>query len=384
MKIPQIPFPTDFDSIWQRVESIDPYKYSKTRNFIWGAVTYLSPYISRGVISVDDIRKVVLSKVDSPWEIEKFLQELAWREYWQRIWLDKGDEIFSSLRNKQERIRHDLPNSVIPSAINRLETGISAMDIGIGHLQNTGYMHNHLRMYLASLWTNIGGYSWQDGAKWMHYYLLDGDLASNWLSWQWVCGTNSSKLYYCNQENINKYCGTKDEGTILDLSYEELSMNPFRTPDVMNDFDPLVFPESPNFLDVEVIRNREDLTVLGSEKIFLYHWYHLDPRWIVEDSGMRLFLIEPSYFKKFPVSDVVLNFVMALAREIPNIKIVFCEFQELKSWFPASTFITREHPIVRHWDAQKDSRPWMSVQASATGSFFNFWKKASRDIMENG
>jgi deoxyribodipyrimidine photo-lyase len=384
MKIPSISFPTDFNSIWQRIEAIDPYKYAKTRNFIWGAVTYLSPYISRGVISVDDVRKVVLSKVDSPWEIEKFLQELAWREYWQRIWLDKGDAIFSSLRNKQERLRKDITGSTIPSAVNRSETGISALDIGIEHLQNSGYMHNHLRMYLASLWTNIGGYAWQDGAKWMHYHLLDGDLASNWLSWQWVCGTNSSKLYYCNQENINKYCGTKDEGTILDLSYEELSKNPFSAPDVMNDCDPLVFPESPNFRGVDVITRREELTHLGEEKIFLYHWYHLDPRWMTDEVGTRILLIEPSYFKKFPVSDVVWNFVLALAQEIPSIKVVYCEFQELKSWCPDSTFITREHPIVSHWEAQKCARPWMSVHATATGSFFNFWKKASREIMEKG
>ncbi|MFN5890718.1 MAG: deoxyribodipyrimidine photolyase, partial [Bacteroidota bacterium] len=116
MKIPSIQFPTDFASIWQRIESVDPYKYAKTRNFVWGSVSYLSPYISRGVISVEDVRKVVLSKVDSPWEIEKFLQELAWREYWQRIWLDKGDAIFTSLRNEQERIRKDISGSVIPSA----------------------------------------------------------------------------------------------------------------------------------------------------------------------------------------------------------------------------------------------------------------------------
>lgn len=381
MNIPSIQFPTDFASIWQRIESVDPYKYAKTRNFVWGSVSYLSPYISRGVISVEDVRKVVLSKVDSPWEIEKFLQELAWREYWQRIWLDKGDAIFTSLRNEQERIRKDISGSVIPSAVNQLETGISALDIGINHLQNEGYMHNHLRMYLASLWTNVGGYDWKDGAKWMHYHLLDGDLASNWLSWQWVCGTNSSKLYYCNQENINKYCGTKDEGTILDSSYEELSMSPLKTPNLMKDFDLLEFPETPNFRGVEVIRNREELTDLGTENILLYHWYHLDPRWMAEEVGTRIFLIEPSYFKKFPVSDVVWNFVLALAQEIPNIRIVYCDFQEFKSWFPASFFITREHPIVSHWEAQRSPRPWMSLQATAAGSFFNFWKKASREIM---
>ena len=84
-------------------------------------------------------------------------------------------------------------------------------------------MHNHLRMYTASICCNIGQYHWLRPAKWMYYHLLDGDWGSNALSWQWVAGTNSNKKYIANQANINKFCYSNDQNTFLDKSYELLS-----------------------------------------------------------------------------------------------------------------------------------------------------------------
>ena len=86
-------FPTDYQSIIDRIDQFDPVLYSKTRNFLNGAVTYLSPYISRGTISLQQIKKSILDKGYKPYQVEKILQELAWREYFQRIWQMKGDGI---------------------------------------------------------------------------------------------------------------------------------------------------------------------------------------------------------------------------------------------------------------------------------------------------
>jgi deoxyribodipyrimidine photo-lyase len=82
-------------------------------------------------------------------------------------------------------------------------------------------------MWLAMLICNIAGTKWETGAAWMYYHLLDGDLASNTLSWQWVAGTFSSKKYFANQENLNKYGNSQDRqyGTILDKSYEDLAQD---------------------------------------------------------------------------------------------------------------------------------------------------------------
>ena len=68
------------------MENIEPLNYAKSRNFVDGAVTYLSPYISRGVISVKQVMDTVMTKGYKNYQIEKFIQELAWREYWQRVW----------------------------------------------------------------------------------------------------------------------------------------------------------------------------------------------------------------------------------------------------------------------------------------------------------
>ena len=81
-------FPTDFDAIQKRVEAIRPKRYAKTRNFINGDVTYLSPYISRGVISTKYVLDFLKAEGYKKYEVEKFVQELAWRDYWQTLWKD--------------------------------------------------------------------------------------------------------------------------------------------------------------------------------------------------------------------------------------------------------------------------------------------------------
>ena len=145
-------FPTDLESIYQRVASIEPIKYGKSRNFIDGSVTYLSPYISRGVISTKEVFESVLQRGFKPYSIEKFIQELAWRDYWQQIWIHKGDEIDTDLRHVQEPVHH----YKMPKKIQNADTGIHAIDEAINELYTTGYMHNHNRMYLAGITCNVG------------------------------------------------------------------------------------------------------------------------------------------------------------------------------------------------------------------------------------
>jgi len=199
-------FPTTYPEIIQRIDDIDPIAYGKSRNFIDGAVTKLSPYISRGVISLPMVKEVILKKYNR-YQSEKLLQELAWREYWQRVWEEKGDLIFSDLKQEQASVNtHQIPSAIIHAA-----TEIEAIDHSIQNLYQTGYIHNHCRMYVASTICNIAKCHWLQPSKWMYYHLLDGDLASNSLSWQWVAGTFSSKKYYCNQENINRYCYTSQQ-----------------------------------------------------------------------------------------------------------------------------------------------------------------------------
>ena len=194
-------FPTEIKKIHQRIQQIDPVQYARSRNFSDGAVTHLSPYISRGVISTKQVFDHLLS-LDLPWQrIEKLVQELAWRDYWQNTWIAKGDGINEDLKHAQDPVS----NHGISDAIVDHRTGINAIDDAIGDLFKTGYMHNHMRMYVASVACNVAQSHWLTPARWMYYHLLDGDWASNALSWQWVAGSNANKKYYANQDNINKY-----------------------------------------------------------------------------------------------------------------------------------------------------------------------------------
>ena len=149
-------FPTTYSEILYRMKRVQPIKYGKTRNFINGAVTYLSPYISRGVISTAQVFEWV--KEETPYSLssmEKFIQELAWRDYWQQVWRAKGDLINSDLKHTQVPIR----NTAMPLAVDQANTGITAIDRGIEKLYQSGYMHNHLRMYTAAICCNAVSYT---------------------------------------------------------------------------------------------------------------------------------------------------------------------------------------------------------------------------------
>jgi deoxyribodipyrimidine photo-lyase len=109
----------------------------------------------------------------------------------------------------------------LPRAIAEADTGLVVIDDCINALKQNGVMHNHARMWLAGISCNMAGTYWREPARWLHYHLLDGDLASNTLSWQWIAGTFSHKQYLANQSNIDKYSKTQQPGSWLDVPYEQ-------------------------------------------------------------------------------------------------------------------------------------------------------------------
>ena len=158
----------------------------------------------------------ILSLLTTPWhEAEKLVQELTWRDYWQQVWIVKGDAIHTALKNSQKQIS----NYQIPQAIIDASTGVDAVDAAIVALYNSGYMHNHMRMYVASICCNVAKSHWLEPSRWLYANLLDGDIASNQLSWQWVAGAFSNKKYYANQDNINHFFSNSQKKTFLDIDY---------------------------------------------------------------------------------------------------------------------------------------------------------------------
>ncbi len=361
-------FPTGYSDILQRMQNINPVQYAKTRNFINGGVTYLSPYISRGVISVKQVMETVLQKGYKPYQVEKFLQELAWREYFQRVWQHAGDGIWKDIKQPQPDVLH----KHMLTAVDEAATGIQAIDQSIENLYSSGYMHNHVRMYTASLVCNMAKAHWLRPSQWMYYHLLDGDIASNNCSWQWVAAAFASKKYYFNQENVNKYTFSKQQNSFLDKSYEEIATMPVPQ-NLLATTNPVL----------QTILPVTQIPLLDTSKpTLIYNSYNLDVLWRRGEDVNRVLLLEPSHFKKYPVSKKVLQFVIDLSKNIDGIIIYTGEISEITSFYKnASTskdecIISKEHPAFTYYPGVKDSRDWMfPVVTGYYNSFFSFWKK---------
>jgi deoxyribodipyrimidine photo-lyase len=361
-------FPTSYQLILERINRINPVKYAKTRNFLNGDVTYLSAYIARGVISVRQIKDTVLQKGYKPYEIEKFLQELAWREYYQRVWQVKKEELFTDLKQPQpDFLHHQMPTTIVNAS-----TGIKVIDDQINDFYGSGYLHNHIRMYLAAMVCNNAKSHWLTPARWMYYHLLDGDLASNSCSWQWVAGSFSSKKYYCNQENINKYTSSNQRHTFLDASYEHIATMP--VPNAL---------EATTTLDLKTILPQTEVPTLDTSKpTLLYNSYNLDPLWRATENVNRVLLLEPSHFNQYPVSEKVIDFIISLSKNIDGIIMYAGEVDVLTKQYEnadlkiSNTFFSKEHPAFEYYPGIKDSRDWMFPNTEGYyPSFFSFWKK---------
>ncbi|MEM9001450.1 MAG: FAD-binding domain-containing protein [Bacteroidota bacterium] len=361
-----VSFSTRYPNIVQRIHAIDPITYGSTRNFIDGAVTYLSPYISRGVVSTRQVFNSVLQRGYRLKDIEKFIQELAWRDYWQQLWVAKGDAINTDLKKRQ----HPVGNTAISAAIVNATTGIEAIDTAIAHFYATGYLHNHVRMYIASVACNIAQSHWKLPAHWMYYYLLDADWASNALSWQWVAGANSPKKYYANQENINRYCYTTQKDTFLDVGYDAFAT--LEIPKVLQELNPLCL-ETP-------LPAAHPITIDDTLPTLLYNFYNLDPLWKEEISANRILLLEPSHFKAYPVSQKTIDFVLGLSKNIKDIQVYVGEFHQLIDSYALQNIHYKEHPLNSHYQGTEMPRDWMFDVRGYYPSFFAFWKKCKKEI----
>ena len=355
---------TDYKQILNKLDQLSPVQYAKNRNFIDGSVSKLSPYISRGVLSTKQVLDHLLKNGFEPKKIEKFIQELAWRDYWQQIWQEKDIDL--DIKNKQtDVLQKGLSQSIIDA-----KTNIEAIDESIQDLYLTGYMHNHLRMYVASIATNIAKSHWKQPAKWMYYHLLDGDWASNALSWQWVCGANSNKKYISNQENINKYTYSAQSNTFLDTSYENIMQ--------------LTQPEHMALTSKEQLKTKfpesETITINESKPICIYNYYNLDPNWRNDINAQRILLIEPSIFEKYPIGEKAMNFMLSLSKNILSIQIFVGEFDELKTGNSKVYF--KQHPLNYNYKGIEDSREWMSNVNGYYPSFFGFWNKVKKEIFK--
>ncbi len=209
------------DQAWQsRLAGLNPQAYAKTRNHLQGAVSRISPYLTHGFLGLQE----AVAQVRSHSRLEatdKIFSEFAWRSFFHHVWDWAGDGIFKDMRPGLPGIRY---RSELPADIREGRTGLAVIDQAVAALYETGYLHNHARMWLASYVVHLRHVHWHAGADWMFGHLLDGDLASNHLSWQWVAATFSVKPYLFNADNVARFAPAAWQcpGTPLDTSYEAL------------------------------------------------------------------------------------------------------------------------------------------------------------------
>ncbi len=354
-------FPTDKSNILLKLNSIDPIQYGITRNYIDGKITYLSPYISRGILTTKQIFNHIIKQSYTWDEIEIFVKELAWRDFFQSQWKYLSHSINNDIKQPQQGV----VNHLIPSSIVNANTGIDSIDEAIKLLYSSGYMHNHCRMYTASLVCNFAHSHWKYPAKWMYYYLLDADWASNACSWQWVAGSFSNKQYIINQENINRYTYSQQKNTFLDMPYELLPINSI--PESLKETIHLdlhtILPESTANFSI-------DVTV----PTLLYNWYNIDHSWHTDIAANRILLIEPSIFKEYPISTSSMNFMLNLAKNIDGIQVLVGEFSDLYPMIKETRIIYKEHPLNKYIGFEESRECLISIDNKYFGSFFSYWK----------
>jgi len=183
--------------------------YNSKRNFDFGPsnrenVSCLSPYITHRLITEYEVTKKVLSTHPHQ-KVEKYIQEIFWRVYW-KGWLELRPKVWSDFIEDLKTIEE---NENYQKAINA-QTDIQCFNDWVRELKENNYLHNHTRMWFASIWIFTLKLPWQKGAEFFMKHLLDGDAASNTLSWRWVAGLQTKGKHYVAQAwNISKFTNNK-------------------------------------------------------------------------------------------------------------------------------------------------------------------------------
>ena len=205
-----------------RVEALDELNhfiennlldYSKLRNFDLGPqkrdnTSCLSPYVTHGLVSEIEIINKSLKKFSFV-KNEKFIQEVLWRVYW-KGWLELRPNVWGDYLKELTDIKEGFKDN--KNYLDAIEgnTNIECFNEWVNELKNFNYLHNHARMWFASIWIFTLNLPWQLGAEFFMKHLFDGDAASNTLGWRWVAGIQTQgKNYLATEWNIKKFTNNR-------------------------------------------------------------------------------------------------------------------------------------------------------------------------------
>ena len=248
-------------------------KYAADRNFDPGPenrnnTSLLSQYISHRIIDEQETIRAAYQKFPFK-KIEKFVQEVFWRTYW-KGWLEMRPQVWDDYNQDLNNLQNELNSSNYKEAIEG-NTKIPCFNDWVLELKEFGYLHNHARMWFASIWIFTLGLPWQLGADFFLKHLLDGDPASNTLGWRWVAGLHTKgKHYLASEWNINKFSAKK---------YEHLNLNEqaqAKHEDRSYDIQPILFDEINSEHSLFVFHNLDCSLHLVKKEMNYNHYALID------------------------------------------------------------------------------------------------------------
>ncbi len=253
-------------------------EYSKLRNFDFGPekrsnISCLSPYITHGIINEQEVIQKALSKFSFS-KNEKFIQEVLWRTYW-KGWLELRPNVWTDYLIELNQIRNEFQNN--QNYLNAIEgkTNIDCFNEWVKELKEINYLHNHTRMWFASIWIFTLELPWQLGAEFFMQHLYDGDAASNTLGWRWVAGVQTQgKHYLASEWNIKKFTNNRFQNIKLnenappkvsEKSYQIIKQD-FNNPQNIENKNLLIFENNLSFEITDFKENEFKKIYLVSNK----------------------------------------------------------------------------------------------------------------------
>ena len=280
-------------------------EYSKLRNFDFGPekrsnISCLSPYITHGIINEQEVIQKALSKFSFS-KNEKFIQEVLWRTYW-KGWLELRPNVWTDYLIELNQIKNELKDNKDYIAAIEGKTKVNCFNEWVKELKENNYLHNHTRMWFASIWIFTLELPWQLGAEFFLQHLYDGDAASNTLGWRWVAGVQTQgKHYLASEWNIKKFTNNRFQNIklnenappkISEKSYQIIKQD-FNNPQKIENKNLLIFENNlsfeitdfkeNNFKKIYLVSNKnENRAIKLSEKLVKFKSH------LIEDQEQRL------------------------------------------------------------------------------------------------
>jgi len=334
--------------------------YSKLRNFDFGPdnrsnISCLSPYITHGVINELEVIDKSLKKFSFS-KNEKFIQEVLWRVYW-KGWLELRPNVWSDYLIELDKIKIKFKNN--QNYLDAIEgkTEINCFNQWVNELKENNYLHNHTRMWFASIWIFTLELPWQLGAEFFMKHLYDGDPASNTLGWRWVAGVQTQgKHYLANEWNINKFTNNRFKNIKLnenatpifsDKTYP-VNKKDFLNSEILEDKTLLIFENNMTFefsdfkehqfKKILLVSNETNRTIKLSEKVLKFKAYLLEDQKIrLEEKSINCEIINTKDFKNiteevyalYPTVGENLDFIQN--NQLKNIKFLYRKLDQF-SW----------------------------------------------------